>query len=383
MGFFDMIFKRDKLAKEISNLETRRDTLYKDIADARRKSNDLGAYIDFQMKETKELEQVTNVGRGIVEMQDMGLEYTPLDTNNEEITKKITDIENSIAKLYTNAEICQIQRTYTLNNSTSKGLKMQKEYCNALIGAYNNYFEKKKKAITEGNYSRTIELMDKTYVRLNARGNMLGVSISSYYHTLCKKLIQLHLDLKLAKEKQRKELREQKRRLKEQEQLIIEMNNLKKKLEEEKKAMNIAFDKALTDEERAEIKEKIASIDRRIEDADYRVANTKAGWLYVISSPSLPNMVKIGCTRQALPMQRIYALSSSSLPFPFKAHCFVFSDDCFELESNMHKYFDAQRVNKDREFFAITPQDAIDALKNEFHANIWYVDDDYKPEDED
>lgn len=147
--------------------------------------------------------------------------------------------------------------------------------------------------------------------------------------------------------------------------------------------MNIAFDKALTDEERAEIKEKIASIDRRIEDADYRVANTKAGWLYVISSPSLPNMVKIGCTRQALPMQRIYALSSSSLPFPFKAHCFVFSDDCFELESNMHKYFDAQRVNKDREFFAITPQDAIDALKNEFHANIWYVDDDYKPEDED
>lgn len=382
MGLFDVLFKRDALAKEIQSLEIRRNSLLHDIADQERLKTDTENKVMSELQHLEELQSATGALNGYVEMQDMGLEYTPLDTNNEEITKKITAIENDIAKMYNNATVCKIIRTYTLNNSVPKGVKMQKEYSNNLLGTYNNYFEKKKKAITENNYSRTIELLDNTYNRLNKRADTLGTAINYEYHALCKKLIRLYLDLKLAKEKQRKEQREQKRRLKEQEQLIIEMNRLKKKLEEEKKAMDIAFDKALTDEERESIKEKIADIDKRMADADYRLANTKSGWLYVISSPSLPNMIKIGCTRQAVPMQRIYALSSSSLPFPFKAHCFVFSDDCFELESAMHKYFDAQRVNKDREFFAITPQQAIDALKDYFKVDIWYVDDEYAPDED-
>ena len=382
MGLFDVLFKRDALAKEVQSLEMRRNLLLHDIADQERLKVDTENKVMSELQHLEELQSATGALNGYVEMQDMGLEYTPLDTNNEEITKKIVAVENDIAKMYNNATVCKIIRTYALNNSVPKGAKMQKEYSNNLLGAYNNYFEKKKKAITENNYSRTIELLDNTYNRLNKRADTLGTAINYEYHALYKKLIRLYLDLKLAKEKQRKEQREKKRRLKEQEQLIIEMNRLKKKLEEEKKAMDIAFDKALTDEERESIKEKIADIDKRMADADYRLTNTKSGWLYVISSPSLPNMIKIGCTRQAVPMQRIYALSSSSLPFPFRAHCFVFSDDCFELESAMHKYFDAQRVNKDREFFAISPQQAIDALKDYFKVDIWYVDDEYAPDED-
>lgn len=382
MGLFDVLFKRDALAKEVQSLEIRRNLLLHDIADQERLKTDTENKVMSELQHLEELQSATGALNGYVEMQDMGLEYTPLDTNNEEITKKIVVVENDIAKMYNNATVCKIIRTYTLNNSVSKGAKMQKEYSNNLLGAYNNYFEKKKKAITENNYSRTIELLDNTYNRLNKRADTLGTSINYEYHALCKKLIRLYLDLKLAKEKQRKEQREQKRRLKEQEQLIIEMNRLKKKLEEEKKAMDIAFDKALTDEERESIKEKIADIDKRMADADYRLTNTKSGWLYVISSPSLPNLVKVGVSRRESPWTRVRELSSSSLPIPFKAHCFVFSDDCFELESAMHKYFDAQRVNKDREFFAITPQQAIDALKDHFKVDIWYVDDEYVPDED-
>lgn len=382
MGLFDVLFKRDALAKEVQSLEIRRNSLLHDIADQERLKTDTENKVMSELQHLEELQSATGTLNGYVEMQDMGLEYTPLDTNNEEITKKIAAIENDIAKMYNNATVCKIIRTYTLNNSIPKGAKMQKEYSNNLLGAYNNYFEKKKKAITENNYSRTIELLDNTYNRLNKRADTLGTAINYEYHALCKKLIRLYLDLKLAKEKQRKEQREQKRRLKEQEQLIIEMNRLKKKLEEEKKAMDIAFDKALTDEERESIKEKIADIDKRMADADYRLTNTKSGWLYVISSPSLPNLVKVGVSRRESPWTRVRELSSSSLPIPFKAHCFVFSDDCFELESAMHKYFDAQRVNKDREFFAITPQQAIDALKDHFKVDIWYVDDEYAPDED-
>lgn len=382
MGLFDVLFKRDALAKEVQSLEIRRNLLLHDIADQERLKTDTENKVMSELQHLEELQSATGALNGYVEMQDMGLEYIPLDTNNEEITKKIVAVENDIAKMYNNATVCKIIRTYALNNSVPKGAKMQKEYSNNLLGAYNNYFEKKKKAITENNYSRTIELLDNTYNRLNKRADTLGTAINYEYHTLCKKLIRLYLDLKLAKEKQRKEQREQKRRLKEQEQLIIEMNRLKKKLEEEKKAMDIAFDKALTDEERESIKEKIADIDKRMADADYRLTNTKSGWLYVISSPSLPNLVKVGVSRRESPWTRVRELSSSSLPIPFKAHCFVFSDDCFELESAIHKYFDAQRVNKDREFFAITPQQAIDALKDHFKVDIWYVDDKYAPDED-
>lgn len=382
MGLFDVLFRRDALAKEVQSLEIRRNLLLHDIADQERLKVDTESKVMSELQHLEELQSAIGALNGYVEMQDMGLEYTPLDTNNEEITKKIVAIENDIAKMYNNATVCKIIRTYTLNNSVPKGAKMQKEYSNNLLGAYNNYFEKKKKAITENNYSRTIELLDNTYNRLNKRADTLGTAINYEYHVLCKKLIRLYLDLKLAKEKQRKEQREQKRKLKEQEQLIIEMNRLKKKLEEEKKAMDIAFNKALTDEERESIKEKIADIDKRMADADYRLTNTKSGWLYVISSPSLPNLVKVGVSRRESPWTRVRELSSSSLPIPFKAHCFVFSDDCFELESAMHKYFDAQRVNKDREFFAITPQQAIDALKDHFKVDIWYVDDEYAPDED-
>lgn len=382
MKLFDVLFKRDALVKEIQSLEMRRNSLLNDIANQEQMKNDTENKIMSELQHLEELQSATGALNGYIEMQDMSLEYTPLDTNNEEISKKIIAVEGDIARMYNNATVCKIIRTYTLNNSVPKGAKMQKEYSNNLLGAYNNYFEKKKKAITENNYLHTIELLDNTYNRLNKRADTLGTAINYEYHALCKKLIRLHLDLKLAKEKQRKEQREQKRRLKEQEQLIIEMNRLKKKLEDEKKAMDIAFDKALTDEEREGIKEKIADIDKRMADADYRLANTKSGWLYIISSPSLPNLVKCGVSRRESPWTRVRELSSSSLPIPFKAHCFVFSDDCFELESAMHKYFDAQRVNKDREFFAITPQQAIDALKDVFKVDIWYVDDEYVPDED-
>lgn len=80
-------------------------------------------------------------------------------------------------------------------------------------------------------------------------------------------------------------------------------------------------------------------------------------------------------------MVRVRELSSSSLPFAYKAHCFVFSDDCFELESNMHKFFDDKRVAPDREFFYTTPKEAIEALRDVFDADVHFVNNDEEMED--
>ena len=93
-------------------------------------------------------------------------------------------------------------------------------------------------------------------------------------------------------------------------------------------------------------------------------------------------MVKIGCTRRLSPVIRVRELSSSSLPYPFRAHGFVFSDDCFALESAMHQYFEYRRVAPDREFFNITPKEAIYALENKFGVEVHFADCDEESEDD-
>ena len=196
--------------------------------------------------------------------------------------------------------------------------------------------------------------------------------LNPQYLTLRKQILKCKLELKIRKAQERAKLREERRRMQEQEKLLEDIAKEEEHLEKERKSMDIAFAKALTDEERQGIKAEMAKIDKRIDDLKYRREHNSAGWLYVISSPSLPGMVKIGCTKRLNPTIRVRELSSSSLPYSFKTHCFVFNDNCFALETQMHHYFDAQRVAPDREFFYITPQQAIDALKNKFNQEIHF-----------
>ena len=53
------------------------------------------------------------------------------------------------------------------------------------------------------------------------------------------------------------------------------------------------------------LQDKIAKLEEKKKDVLNRQINRKAGWVYVISNPSLNNMVKIGVTRRLSPMDRV------------------------------------------------------------------------------
>lgn len=60
--------------------------------------------------------------------------------------------------------------------------------------------------------------------------------------------------------------------------------------------------------------------------------------------------------------------------------------DIFDLETRVHEYFDDKRVNKEnkhKEFFYVSPKEAIDVLRNEFHVDVHFVDEDYDENEED
>lgn len=345
-------------SNEIQNLDNKialaKENLNKLLADIESKKEELG------------------ILTGIVEIQDLGIQYEASGLSLSDIEQEKNKVQERLGEMMWRDEIIKTTRDYKVDGSYKKGRKFQEAFCNNLLIGFNSYYEKKKKSITSQNFNKSINLVESKFNKMNKDAEIFGISINSEYLEICIELAKIELDEKLEKAKEKERIKEEKRKLREEQQLLAEAEKERKRLEEERKAMDIAFAKALTDEEREQIKQELSSIDKRIADVDYRVANKNAGYLYVISSPSLPNMVKIGCTRRINPTLRVKELSSSSLPFPFNAHCFVFSDNVFELETNMHKYFDKQRVTPDKEFFYISPKEAIKTLREKFNCDIHF-----------
>ena len=113
----------------------------------------------------------------------------------------------------------------------------------------------------------------------------------------------------------------------------------------------------------ARMRDQIADLDRAIEDVDYRAANIRAGYVYVISNIGSfgDRMIKVGMTRRLEPLDRIRELSDASVPFNFDVHAIHFSHDAVGIEAAMHSRLADRRVNlvnRRREFFCASPDDA-------------------------
>ena len=316
----------------------------------------------------------------IEEMQDYNIPY--YQDSLDDLEHKRYELQSKIESAV-NTGLYRIEQGYTLNDSARRGKEMQDVYGRGLIYSCNAYIDSKEKSVTTGNIAKSKELIKNKFNSYQSKANKVGLALNAEYVKARLDMLDINLAIKVKQKEEKARIREEKRRLREQEQLLADIARERAKLLEEKKAMNIAFDKALTDDERNRIKSQLASVDKRLDSIAYRESHSKAGWLYVISSSSLPGLVKLGATRRLNPTIRVKELSSSSLPEPYHAHCFVFSDDCFELENNIHKYFDKERVNPDREFFRIEPKEAIDVLKEIFHVDVHFVDEDCDENEED
>ena len=314
------------------------------------------------------IEAELNLNEGRVMLDTLGIQYTPTKHVPAGVEFQIMNAKDRLAIAIKQKTYYIASKQYIIDGSESKGKKFVDAFCENNILGFNLYCEKKKKSISVDNYGETIRLVEKAFDKYSKRLNIIQAKLNPEYLEYTKRLLTLELDLKVAKAKEKEKIKEEKRKLREEQQLLAEAEKERKRLEEERKAMDLAFNKALTDDERQEIKNKLTEIDKRIADVDYRVNNPKAGLVYIIHSDSLPDLEKIGVSRRLSgPHERIKELSGSSLPTPFMLDAFCFSDDAFELESNLHKYFDKQRVNPSKEFFRVTAQEAINAMENVFN----------------
>ena len=85
--------------------------------------------------------------------------------------------------------------------------------------------------------------------------------------------------------------------------------------------------------------------------------------IYVLSNEAMPGLVKIGKTTQHSVDSRISQLYTTGVPYPFKCEYAVEVIDCHLVEKSLHIAFRNNRVNPNREFFDIHPEQVIAILK--------------------
>ena len=95
------------------------------------------------------------------------------------------------------------------------------------------------------------------------------------------------------------------------------------------------------------------------------------GVVYLLTNECMPGLVKIGMTSRKEMDARMKELYTTGVPMPFECAyaCKVKLEFMSALETALHTAFAPQRVNENREFFRISPEQAIPMLKiiNHFH----------------
>lgn len=254
---------------------------------------------------------------------------------------------------------------WTVNGSLSEGRGMVRDFSKLMLRAFNaeadNLVRGLKPYKLEGAIARLRKVAE-TIQRLGARMN---ISVSDSYLQLRVRELELTADF-LQKQAEEKEAeREERERLREERKVQQEIEQERKRLEKERQHYSNALQTLLAKGDAAgadRIQIQLDEVDRAIEGVDYRAANIRAGYVYVISNIGSfgEKMVKVGMTRRLDPLDRIKELSDASVPFNFDVHALFFSNDAVGIETAMHDRLADLRVNtvnRRREFFSATPLD--------------------------
>ena len=259
---------------------------------------------------------------------------------------------------------------WSVNGDKRKGQKMVNDMKKLLLRAFNGECDELVSKVKYNNFDSYKKRINTSYEAISKLGKIMSVSITPTY--LKFKLDELTLAFEYAQKKQeekeaQKALREQ---MREEARLQKEIEEQRKKLEKEQnhyanalERINVQLqsdpDNSDLIAKKQELEAQALDIEKAIKDVDYREANKRAGYVYVISNIGAfgENVYKIGMTRRLDPMDRVDELGDASVPFNFDVHAMIFTDDAPTLEAALHRAFEDRKlnmVNQRREFFNVT-----------------------------
>jgi hypothetical protein len=277
---------------------------------------------------------------------------------------------------------------FTYNNSLSKGKKLVADSVKQCLRSFNNECDAIIDKVKFNNVEAVRKRIKKSYNDLNKINASMMISITPTYLSLKLQELNLSYEYTVKKQEEKEEARRIREEQREEEKLRREIEEARKKTAKEQthyenalQKINAQIESASDIErefllnEKAEIEKNLEKIAEEIKSIDYREANQRAGYVYIISNIGVfgENVYKIGMTRRLEPQDRVDELGDASVPFRFDTHAMIFSDDAPSLETALHNAFDEKRVNmvnRRKEFFNVTLQEIKDVVKNSFEKTV-------------
>lgn len=361
-----------QLTKETEILKTQKEKLESE------KSN-LDDYIEKKKEEYIELEDA-------VLLQSFGL-YTPqYDFATSSLYKdelnRIRELQNNMIKEGTAASC---SKKWIIEGSLAKGEKFIHDNIKQILKTFNNECEN---AILKVKFNNIDSIKKRIYMSFNSLNKLNStnrISISDEYLDLKYKEMYLAYEYVQKVQEEKDELRIQRELHREELRVAKELEEKRAEIEKEKQHYNnilkrindqIVVEKSeerklLLIDKKSEVENNLVDLDAALKDVDYREANQRAGYVYIISNIGAfgENVYKIGMTRRLDPQDRVDELGSASVPFKFDVHAFIFSDDAPKLENSLHKAFDNKKVNmmnNRKEFFNVTLEEIEKVVKENY-----------------
>ena len=100
-------------------------------------------------------------------------------------------------------------------------------------------------------------------------------------------------------------------------------------------------------------------LDRTSDEASMTATNSDAGYIYILSTRSLPTILKIGMTHGHVRDRAKEINSATGVIIPFGVRASWRVDNAKEVEQEIHTLLDRHRVRDDREFFEIEFNEAL------------------------
>lgn len=279
---------------------------------------------------------------------------------------------------------------WQVNGSAAKGRSMVNDNIKLLLRAFNVECDDIVANVKVANIDRSIERINKISEQISKLGSTMSFSITPRYIDLKIQEAQLALDYQQKKQEEKEKLRELREQEREEAKVLKEIEEEKKQLVKEQTHYENALKSLVAQIEKQgetpdllakkeELEKELSETAKAIENVDYREANRKAGYVYIISNIGAfgENVYKIGMTRRLVPQERIDELGDASVPFDFDVHALIFSEDAPALEAALHKAFEKKKLNKinqRREFFAVTLEEIKEEVRKNFDKTVEWVD---------
>jgi hypothetical protein len=354
--------ERDRLQVQV---EAQRTTLRKEAAEARARMTREKLELEGKLAELRQA-VVTTEETSI--LQEVGVyEYRhPLD-DSVAYKDELSRLQGRIKFMArTTGGAIEAATGWMVNGSAAEGKRMVRDFSKLMLRAYNAEADNLVRGMKPYKVDSAIDRLEKVAAAIERLGKTMDIRVSTQYHALRVEELELTADYREMQAREKEQERAERARLREEKKAQQELERERQRLDKERKHYANAL-KALLgkgDVEGAErLRAQLADIDKAIEDVDYRAANVRAGYVYVISNLGAfgEHMIKVGMTRRLEPIDRIRELSDASVPFNFDVHALFFSDDAVGIEAEMHRRLADRRVNQvnlRREFFYATPHEA-------------------------